>query len=73
MQLWRMELTPAMLGVLEPLVQGKSLGEALAAIEAELTDPEVLAQTGANLMVWFREWVDAGFFTRIVLPDPAKG
>jgi len=69
MQLWRMDLTPAMMGVVEPLLQGKSLGEALAAIEAEATDPEVLAQTGANLMVWFREWVDAGFFTRIEL-DP---
>ena len=67
MQLWRMDLTPAMLGVLEPLVAGKSLGEALEAVEAECTDPEVLAQTGANLMVWFREWVDAGFFTRIVV------
>jgi hypothetical protein len=70
MQLWRMDLTPAMLGVLEPLLAGKTLGEALEAIEAEVTDPEILAQTGANLMVWFREWVDAGFFTRIELaPD----
>jgi hypothetical protein len=67
MQLWRMDLTPAMMGVLEPLVQGKSLGEALETVEAECTDPEVLAQTGANLMVWFREWVDAGFFTRVVV------
>ncbi len=70
MQLWRMDLTPAMLGVVEPLVAGKTLGEALAAIEAEVTDPEVLAQTGANLMVWFREWVDAGFFTRIEIAPP---
>ena len=67
MQLWRMDLTPAMLAVLEPLLAGKTLGEALEAIEAEATDPEILAQTGANLMVWFREWVDAGFFTRIEL------
>jgi hypothetical protein len=67
MQLWRMDLTPAMMGVLEPLALGKSLGEALAAIEADVTDADVLAQTGANLMVWFREWVDAGFFTRIEL------
>ena len=71
MQLWRMDLTPAMLGVLEPLLAGKTLGEALEAIEAAATDPEILAQTGANLMVWFREWVDAGFFTRIELaPEP---
>ncbi|HSO31395.1 MAG TPA: DNA-binding domain-containing protein [Labilithrix sp.] len=71
MQLWRMDLTPAMMGIVEPLFLGKSLGEALAALEAEVTDPEVLAQTGASLMVWFREWVDAGFFTRIEL-DPAE-
>jgi hypothetical protein len=69
MQLWRMDLTPAMMGVLGPLLERKTLGEALAAIEAEVTDPEILAQTGANLMVWFREWVDAGFFTRIELAD----
>ena len=69
MQLWRMDLTPAMLGILEPLVQGQSLGEALAAVEESVTDPEVLAQTGASLMVWFREWVDAGFFTRIAIDD----
>ena len=71
MQLWRMDLTPAMLGIVEPLVAGKSLGEALAAIEESVTDPEVLAQTGANLMVWFREWVDAGFFTRIEIDPPS--
>ena len=72
MMLWRMDLTAPMMNVLAPLLEGKTLGEALATIEAEVTDPEVLAQTGANLMVWFREWVDAGFFTRIELvPDAA--
>lgn len=65
MQLWRMELTPAMIGVLEPLVAGKTLGEALETVDDSNT--AVVAETGANLMVWFREWVDAGFFTRIEL------
>jgi hypothetical protein len=65
--LWRMDLTPAMMNVLGPLLEGKTLGEALASIEESVTDPEILAQTGASLMVWFREWVDAGFFTRIEL------
>lgn len=69
MQLWRMDLTPAMMGIVEPLVLGKSLGEALAAIEESVTDPELLVQTSANLMVWFREWVDAGFFTRIEIDE----
>lgn len=71
LKLWRMDLSPSMLGVLEPLVSGRSLGEALATVEAECTDAEVLEQTGANLMVWFRQWVDAGFFTRIEL-DPEQ-
>jgi hypothetical protein len=70
-QLWRMEITPAMLGVLGPLLEGKSLGEALEGIEAEVTDPDRLAQTSASLMVWFREWVDAGFFTRVTLDEAA--
>jgi len=64
-----MDLTPAMMGIVEPLVLGKSLGEALAAIEESVTDPELLVQTSANLMVWFREWVDAGFFTRIEIDE----
>jgi hypothetical protein len=70
-QLWRMEITPAMLGVLGPLLEGQSLGEALEGIEAAVTDPELLAQTSASLMVWFREWVDAGFFTRVTLDGAA--
>jgi hypothetical protein len=70
-QLWRMEITPAMLGVLGPLLEGQSLGEALEGIEAAVTDPELLAQTSASLMVWFREWVDAGFFTRVTLDEAA--
>lgn len=74
--LWRMEQTPAMMAVLEPLVAGKTLGEALAAIEADESNPEhegIVAQLGANLMVWFRDWVSAGFFTRIEIdPAPAE-
>lgn len=66
-QLWRMDLTAPMVSVVAPLLAGKTLGEALEAIEASETDPEVLAQTSANLMVWFREWTLAGFFTRIEL------
>lgn len=65
--LWRMELSPAMLAVLEPLTKGQTLGEALGAIEETITDPAALEDLGKNLMVWFREWVTAGFFTRIDL------
>ena len=65
--LWRMSLTPGMLAVLEPLTKGQTLGEALGAVEETVTDPAALADLGANLMVWFREWVAAGFFTSIEL------
>ncbi|MDB4945629.1 MAG: hypothetical protein JWP97_5163 [Labilithrix sp.] len=65
--LWRMDLSPEMLLVLEPLVAGQSLGEALGALEETVTDPAALEQIGTHLMVWFREWVAAGFFTNIAV------
>lgn len=68
-QLRRMPLTSAMLAVLGPLLEGQSLGEVLTQIEAEITDPDVLAETSASLMLWFRQWVEAGFFVRIELPE----
>ena len=53
---------------LEPLVAGQvASAKRSRRSRPSATDPEVLAQTGANLMVWFREWVDAGFFTRVEL------
>ena len=67
--LWRMDLTPGMLAVLEPLTKGQTLGEALGAIEETITDPGALEDLGKNLMIWFREWVAAGFFTSIELAD----
>jgi hypothetical protein len=67
--LWRMELTPAMADLLEELVAGKSLGEALGAMEARLTDPEELAAAASDVMAWFLAWVRGGFFKRIELPS----
>ncbi len=63
--LWRMDLTPAMTSLLGPLLEGQTIGAALAAIEADEQNPQLLAETGANLMVWFREWVAAGLFAGV--------
>jgi hypothetical protein len=61
-RLWRMDLTPAMASILFPLCEGATFGDALGKLEEEITDPDALAVAAQNLMVWFREWVDAGFF-----------
>lgn len=66
-RLWRMDLTPAMTSVLVPLVNGATFGEALANLESSIADPEALSQAAQSLMVWFREWVDAGFFAKVDL------
>jgi hypothetical protein len=65
--LWRMDLTPAMTRVLEALVAGAPIGEALACMEHDETDPEALAEAARSVMVWFREWVSSAFFARIDL------
>jgi hypothetical protein len=64
-RIWRMDLTPAMAGLLEDLFAGKTLGEALASIEAHADGPETLAEAERNVMVWFRAWVAGGFFARV--------
>jgi hypothetical protein len=65
--LWRMDLTPPMVRVLAPLLEGKTFGEALAGLEVGESEPETeaLAEAGRNVMVWFRDWVEAGFFARV--------
>lgn len=64
---WRMDLTPAMKGLLESLFAGATLGEALGAIAAHAEDADALAEAERNVMVWFREWVAGGFFARVEL------
>lgn len=67
LKLWRMDLTPAMARVLEALLSRETLGEALGRIETDASDPEALAEAERSVMVWFREWVNAGFFGGVVL------
>lgn len=67
--LWRMELTPAMADLLEDLARGETLGGALSAMEARLTDPEALEAAAKDVMEWFSSWVQGGFFRTVVLED----
>jgi hypothetical protein len=66
MTLWRMDLTPAMAGLLEALFAGRPLGEALEALDAGLASAEA-AEAERSVMAWFRAWVSAGFFARVEL------
>ncbi len=59
--LWRMDLTQPMAAILEALFAGRPLGEALATLEAT-TAPDQLEAVAGKVMVWFREWVEGGFF-----------
>jgi hypothetical protein len=67
---WRMDLTPAMAGLLEALCSGATLGAALAGIAAHAEGPEALAEAERNVMAWFGAWVSGGFFARIEWNSP---
>jgi putative DNA-binding protein len=63
---WRMDLTKPMHRVLSALVGGATLGEALDVLAAATA----LGRDGRDastdhVMIWFREWVEGGFFARI--------
>lgn len=66
-KLWRMDLTPTMERILSPLLAGEPIGEALASVETEVTDPVRAEELGRSLTVWFRDWAQAGIFDRIDL------
>ena len=68
--IWRMDLTPLMCGLLEALYAGARLGDALEAIATDADSADALAEAERNVMVWFREWVAAGFFARIDVGKP---
>lgn len=62
---WRMDLTPAMTRVLEALLDEQTIALALSCIGVDETEPATVAEAERSVMVWFREWVDAGFFAGI--------
>jgi hypothetical protein len=65
--IWRMDLTPAMTRVLTALLGGVTIGEALDRMGVDGTDPDALAEAERSVMVWFREWVEAGLFCGVTL------
>lgn len=64
-ELWRMDLTPAMTRVLQALIRGEPLAEALAQIAVDERDPEAIAEAERSVMVWFQTWVTSTFFSAV--------
>jgi hypothetical protein len=62
---WRRDLTPRMARLLETIVAGAPLGEAL---ETSISDED--EETQAQVMSWFQDWVGAGVFTAVDLLGP---
>ncbi len=59
--LWRMVLTPAMADLLEDLVWGATLADALGALESCIEDHDALLEAARDVMAWLSSWVQAGF------------
>lgn len=59
-QIWRMALTAVTFELLGALMRGASLGEALGAV------PE---DASGDVMRWFAEWMQSGFFAALSLPE----
>ena len=53
---WRMDLNPVLRPLLEAILAGSTLGDALAGVASEI-------ESENEIMTAFRDWVSAGFFT----------
>lgn len=64
--IWRMDLTEPMFVVLQGLLSGETLADALGRAETALAgvDP---AEAGQRVTHWFREWVSSGLFVGVEL------
>ncbi len=61
------ELSPPAFRLLEALLAGRSVGEAIArTVETSDEDLDLLA---ANLRIWFQDWAAEGFFRVVEIPD----
>lgn len=61
-RIWRMDFTPVAAQVIDALLTGTPLGEALGAITPGEDDGTVVER-------WFQDWVSSGFFSRLELRD----
>jgi hypothetical protein len=63
--IWRMDLTPAMAGLLDALREGAPLGRALEGIAAHAESADAIAEAERSVMAWFQAWVSEGFFAEV--------
>ncbi len=66
---WRMDLSPPMVGILSALFAGEPLGQALAAL-GEAAGAAQQQRMATLVMTWFRDWVQSGFFAALAAPRP---
>jgi hypothetical protein len=62
---WRMDLTPAMAGLLDALFEGATVGDALSVVELHAESEDAIEEAKRSVTVWFREWVAGGVFAQI--------
>lgn len=67
-ELWRMDLTPAMTRVLQALLRGEALGQALTRLYVDEHDAAAVAEAERSVLTWFQAWVQSGFFSGITPP-----
>jgi hypothetical protein len=72
LQIWRMDLTPAMTDVLSALLRGVPLGDALEQLTLDTSLPEAVAEAERSVMIWFREWVNGGLFSAATIGATAS-
>jgi hypothetical protein len=61
--IWRMEFTKSMARVLSALLEGRPLGEAMG----EAAGEEDAEPDAADVRIWFRDWIEGGFFESFAL------
>lgn len=65
---WRMDLTAPMAAILDRLFAGDRLDTALQTL-VHTTTPATQATVAKQVMNWFREWVEGGFFAAFQAPS----
>jgi len=63
-KVWRMDLTEPMFVVLQGLLSGEALAEALGRAEGALAGVDPV-EAGQRVTHWFREWVSSGLFVGV--------